>query len=173
MTGNPEVIAALDECLKWERTVAACLWAYRGYFGRWRFHRLEHWFHCQARAACKRVEALCARIEQLDAIPGQAEYSFELVELGTADDIAKVWEYFEESLAGTRGQYEDARAACKAAQDGVSAKVCGRNQEEVEDSLCRVEAKAKKVELVGAAAYLAEHMHFQGRHEIDGDHRQQ
>lgn len=169
MKGNPEVIAALDEVLKWERTVAACLGAYHGYFRRWRIHRLEEWFHCQSHLACKRAEALCQRIEQLDAIPGQDQYRFDLVALDKAEDIAEVWKYFEESLAGTRDQYEDAKEACKGAKDSVSARLCGHNKEEVEDSLCRVEAKQKKVTLVGPALYLAEHMHYHEGREIHGD----
>lgn len=45
--------------------------------------------------------------------------------------------------------------------DSVSAKLLGRNKAEVERDLARIEAKAKRIGIVGAERYLAHHMHME------------
>jgi bacterioferritin (cytochrome b1) len=162
MKAGPKVIAALDECLKYERTLAGCCGAYHQYFQRWRIHRLEKWFDWNRDAACHRAESLADRISVLDAIPGQDHYDFEVEEIEDANDISKVWDYFETMLTEARDEYEKAAGAAKDAGDSVSAHVCGHNQVAIEEMLGRIEAKQFKVKIVGAVEYLAHHMHNEG-----------
>jgi len=162
MTGDDNTISALNEALKQERTLADCFGGYRDYFTRWRIHRLESWMRWNAEASSKRVEALQIRINELDTIPSTDRYDFDLEAVTPADvgaDRIPAFEYFRQSLTDAAAAYEAARKAANDADDSVSAHLAGSHKREIEDTLQRVEAKICKVELVGAALYLAEHMH--------------
>ena len=156
------VVDALNECLRWERTLAGCFQGYHEYFERWHFTRLKRWFKRHACAARGRVDDLEDRINDLDTVPGQAAFAYEVIPVNKADDISKVWAYFNESLEDARDAYERTRKACKDAGDSVSAGLCKRGKAGVEDSLIQVEEKVNKVKLIGAVAYLAHHMHPEG-----------
>ena len=159
MKADPAVLDALNECLKWERTLAACLRGYHEYFERWRVHRTARWFADEVATTCARIDALCDRIVRLDSTPSQDAYEFELVEMDSAEDIKDVYGYFLTTLDGARSAYETARGACKDVDDSVSAGVAKRGKTGVEDVLERIEAKLKRIDWVGPELYLAVHFH--------------
>jgi bacterioferritin (cytochrome b1) len=153
------VVDALDQCLKYERTIQDCHEHYASYFARWRFHRLHDDFREFARDAGKRKRALMLRIHRLDTVPGNDRFDFDGETLSTAQDIDKVMEYFDTMYEDAREAYEQARKTCKDAEDSVSHKLCGKNKEGIEHDLARIEAKTKRIALVGAPIYLGHHFH--------------
>lgn len=159
MTAPDDVIDALNAALKYERTIQACLMGYHEYWERWRFHRLAWWFKKFAKKAGKRVDCLEDRLNELDSIPGHDAYEFKVVVVENPGDINDVWDYFITMGTEARQVYEDGRDACKAAGDSVSASILKRGKCGVEKLLCRVEAKQRKITLVGPVEYLAHHMH--------------
>jgi bacterioferritin (cytochrome b1) len=161
MTPDPKVIKALDECLKYERTLEDCHAQYRQYFKRWAFHRMAQDFRGFTRWARHRKYHLMTRINQLDTIPGNDRYKVEVVPVNKAGDVKDVMKYFEATYEEARVAYDRARDAARDASDTVSAKLCGAHKAELECDLARVEAKLKRIEIVGAGAYLAHHMHLE------------
>lgn len=162
MKADDKLIDALNECLKYERTLCGCFGGYHAYFARWRFHRLEAWMAWNAAAACKRAEALELHVRWLDATPSTDHYDFELVEVERAGDITGVFDYFRRSLDETAAAYVTASSAAKDDGDATAKHLCGDHQRAVEDVLQRIEAKLNKVELIGPELYLAHHMHAEG-----------
>lgn len=162
MKANPKLITALDEALKYERTLADCLAGYHAYFARWRFHRLEKWFDWNACASRKRCDALQRHICELGSVPSADRYEFELQALGESKNIIDVFDYFNTSLSETASAYASAKGEAKDGEDATGASLCGEHQREVEDVLQRVEAKINKVRLIGPDLYLAHHMHAEG-----------
>lgn len=163
MTGDPKLIDALQECLKYERTLADCFAGYHAQFAALRIHRLERWMGWNTDAARKRCDALQLLICRSGALPAADRYEFDLVELGDdADRIGDVFDYFKTSLSEARDAYRAAHSA--AADDGIAcaAHLCGSQQCEIEDTLSRIEAKINKVLMIGAATYIAHHMHEMG-----------
>jgi bacterioferritin (cytochrome b1) len=157
--GNPDVVAALDESLKYERTLADCFEQYWLYFARERIHRLRDWMLIEKEAACKRRIALMERIYRLDQVPGNERYEIEVEPLEDADGIKDVVGYFVTAVTEAIAAAKAGRDACKDADDHVSAGVLAHGQEELEDCLWRLEAKQFKIQMVGATEYLAHHMH--------------
>jgi hypothetical protein len=163
MTVDPKLIDALQECLKCERTLADCFAGYHAQLAAMRIHRLERWMGWNAGASRKRCDALQLLICRSGALPGADRYEFELVAIGgDADGIGDVFGYFRTSLAEAVGAYRTAHAAAGDDGQAGAAHVCGSHQCEVEDTLQRIEAKINKVRLIGAATYIAHHMHEMG-----------
>jgi hypothetical protein len=157
-----ELIAALDEALKYERTLADCFAGYHAYFGALRIHRLERWMAWNACESRKRCDALQLLICRLGAMPSADRYEFDLVELADADRIGDVFDYFETTLSEARAAYAAAGDAARAEGCAEAGHLCGEHQRAVEDTLRRIGAKAGKVKLIGPEAYLAHHMHEMG-----------
>jgi bacterioferritin (cytochrome b1) len=162
---DPAVIDALNECLKWERTLIGCFDGYYHYFRRWRIHRIADWMKAKRKHAFKRACKLETRINDLDAIPSGDGYGFDLEPVTAAGDLVGVFEYFAggEGQPGTlpeaRDAYEAVKAASKPSGDSVSRHLATRLKARVEADLAHVEAKLNKIKLIGPEAYLAHHMH--------------
>jgi hypothetical protein len=149
------VVIALDQCLKYERTLEAC---YRGnsiYFDRLRFERISWWYRLRRDEAQARGIALEYRINFFDEIPGANSFPIEIYQLKIAKDIWKPLQYFERLLGDAHEQYE----AALRVSDPVTVKLLGCNLEQIEADIRRVEAKAARLSLIGPELYLAEHMH--------------
>lgn len=159
MKATKEVIAALNACRKFEATLEDCLAAYWLYFKRERFHRLRDWFEERSACARKRKYALMERTYQLDQVPDNDRYSFEVVTLDKPENIQELVDYFLRELQDMRDAYEGGRDAAKKAGDTVTAKLLARGKKAIEDVLWCVEAKELKIKLVGPVQYLAHHMH--------------
>lgn len=162
MKADKATIQALNDCLRRERTLVDVFAAYHEYWERWRFHRLCRWARQLRNLARDRVDALEDRINRLDAEPTFDRDGWDFQPVEEADDIARVWGKIQGLLEAARECYEGGRSACKDGGDAVSAKVCSRGQEGIEDALWRVEAKINKVHLIGPEMYLAHHMHDVG-----------
>ena len=159
MISTPEVIAALNECLKYEHTLVACQNGYRRYFKRWGLHALSKDMKCFRKESEKRRNDLMRRIFVLEGMPTADHYEFELTELDKPIDINGQIDYFLTMLGEARDTYEAAREAAKEVKDSVSHKLAGRNKEGIEYQLAKFESKQKRVALVGPELYLAQHMH--------------
>jgi len=162
VNGAKPAIEALNDCLKYERTLQDCCQGYWLYFSRVRVHRLEKWFEWYHGAAMKRAQALELRVRWLDGTPSTDRYEYDVETVDLAEDIRKVFDYFDAMLNEARDQYEKSAGICKDSEDSVSAKLCGKNQEEIEDMLQRIEAKEWKVKVLGPVEYLAHHIHEEG-----------
>jgi bacterioferritin (cytochrome b1) len=161
VTPDPKVIAALNDCLAYERTLQDCHDLYWHYFRRAGFHRLADDHHGFTRWARKRKQCLETRIFRLDSVPGDSRYEVEFKAIAEPDDIAKVMRYFEGTYEGARKIYNKARDAAKDAGDSTTAGLCKAHKAALECELVRTEAKLKRIELVGPAIYLAHHMHME------------
>ena len=128
MKSTPEVTAALNACLQYERTLKGCAAAYYAYWKRWEFWRLKRWFRKEAAFALRRIERLVDRLERLDTIPGNDIYPFDVEVVDTAADIIEVFDYFVRMLGEARDAYDFAHAACDEAGDRVSCKILGNNK---------------------------------------------
>jgi bacterioferritin (cytochrome b1) len=159
MKTTSDVAEGLLECLKYERTLEDCYGLYSSYFGRWRICRLRDWFCSRGEKARARKKELIERICQLDTTPDNKRYDVELDDVDEAGDIKKVVGYFLKTLSEAREAYEQARKAAKDNDDTVSARLLGRGKTGIEDDLWRVEAKERRIQLVGAELYIAHHMH--------------
>ena len=159
MKPDPAVIDALNACLVNERALVDLFGGYYHYFARWRIHRLRDWCEDQKFRAVKRQAALLDRINQLDTIPTPEHEDVVLQTVETAEDIEKVVKQLLSCLKDYRKAYEDARGVAKDDKDSVTAKLLGRNKAGVECGLWRVEAKQRKIQLIGPVEYLGHHMH--------------
>jgi bacterioferritin (cytochrome b1) len=160
MTGDLTVLDALNECLKYERTLEDCAEQYRQYFRRWHFDRFECLFKRLAHAARQLKKDTMKRINKLDSIPANDRFDVEVDPIENAkEDTDKFIAYFDKLLEEARTCYEDGRKAAKDKGDSVSHKLMGRHKEEVEKMLARFEAKARRLALIGPQLYLAHHMH--------------
>lgn len=160
---NP-ILLLLAECLKYERTICACFGGYHAYFSIIRIHQIEEWMGWCRDAACKRVDALEKEIFRLGGMPVNEAYEFELVMLERAEDILDVWQYFDRMISEAIQVYARSSGVLgTSAPDSIgtatTGAICGAHQVFLEDTMVRVKAKQTKVKLIGAAQYIAEHMH--------------
>ena len=168
MTGNPDVIDALQLCGKYERTLIDCFRGYAVYFKRWRLHRPAQWFAFAAKLARKRLKRVDLRLQVLDTIPANDRFDFELEPVVEASDILETIAYFigrpealsDGLLREARVVHEEGRRTAMEAGDSVSAKLMGMHKAELEDAIQRMESKRRKIQQVGPELYLA--VHFRG-----------
>lgn len=159
MKSDPEIIDALNACLKYEHTIAACQHGYERYFLRYGLHGLVCDFEWWAEETKARKIALIDRIHALDEMPAHEMYPFDVERLGTAADISKVWDYFLTMLNEADTTYVSGIGECAERGDTVTCGILGMNRTGIQCQLAKFESKAQRTKWIGAELYLSEHMH--------------
>jgi bacterioferritin (cytochrome b1) len=148
---NPKVVASMQSPLRWERQIFSSVHdlEHLAEYARW--HKLESYFNdLVAEARCRRRRLL----RQIFAMGGTPDPDAgDPKAVPGPNDVEEMLSMAMSMYQSAWTEYQKAVNAAMAAGDQDTLSILSKNQREVRKTICKIEAKQRKVETMGPQVF--------------------
>ena len=152
MTGNPKVIAALNEALKEELTAINQYFLHAEMCENWHYGRLGDYIKKQSIDEMKHAEALIERILFLDGTPNLTE----LMQLNVGRNVKEQLESDLKLEINAVGMYNRSVQLARNEADNASSELFERLLKDEEEHVDWIEAQLYQIQEIGYERYLSQ-----------------